>query len=180
LKLKKVEVCVTCGGPHAYYNYTATDGIPYEAHAIARTSNKGGNQYRPPMDPIYRPNHYPGPPDFNQNQNVQNRNQNQNRMNQGYQNQENFNQGQGFQNQNQGFQNQGNFNRNQGQGNFNQGYFHGNNNQNQGNFQHQGPNQNNRAQNFPNQTQAIVPTGPSSDELLKQFIPGRNEQVVKK
>jgi hypothetical protein len=60
-----------------------------------------------PMDPNYRPHHCPGPPGFNQNQNVQNRGQNQNRGNQGFQNQGNFNQGHGFQNQNQGFQNQG-------------------------------------------------------------------------
>ena len=75
-----MEVCVTCGGPHAYYNCTATDGTPYEAHVVVGSQNQGGNQYRPPMDPSYRPqHHYPGPPGFNQNQNVQNRGQNQNR-----------------------------------------------------------------------------------------------------
>ena len=177
-EVKKVEVCVTCGGPHAYYNCMATDGNPFEANAIAGPSTHGSNQFRPPMDPNYRSNHYPGPPGFNQN--VQNRNQNfqnQNRMNQGYQNQGNFNQGHGFHNQNQGFQNQGfqhqgNFNRNQGQGHSNQGNFHGNN-QYQGNFQNQGPN--NRGQNFPTPTQAIVPTGPSSDELLKQFMKSQEE-----
>ena len=42
-EVKKVEVCVTCGGTHAYYNCTATDGNPYEANAIAGTSNQGGN-----------------------------------------------------------------------------------------------------------------------------------------
>ena len=26
-EVKKVEVCVTCGGPYAYYNCTATDGV---------------------------------------------------------------------------------------------------------------------------------------------------------
>jgi hypothetical protein len=163
-EVKKVEVCVTYGGPHAYYNCTATDGTPYEAHVVVGSQNQGGNQYRPPMDPSYRPqHHYPGPPGFNQNQNVQNRGQNQNRVNQGFQNQ-------GFQHQN-----QGNFNRNQGQGNFNSGYFHGNNNPHQGNFQNQGPNPNNRAPNIPNPNQAIVPTGPSSDELLKQFMKSQEE-----
>lgn len=121
------------------------------------------------MEPSYRANTHMGPPGFNQNPNLQNRNQNQPRMNQGYQNQGNFNPG-----QNQGFHNQGNFNRN----NFNPGnHFQGNGNPNQGNFQpQQGYNQNNRVQNFPNQTQAILPTPQSSsDELLKQFMKTQEE-----
>ena len=62
---------------------------------------------------------------------------------------------------NQGYQNQGNFKQGQGF-------------QHQGNF-NQGPNQNNRAQNFNNSPQGIVPTGPSSDELLKQFMKSQEE-----
>ena len=38
-EVKKVEVCVTCGGPHAYYNCTATDGSPFEAHDVVGSSN---------------------------------------------------------------------------------------------------------------------------------------------
>ena len=163
-EVKKIEVCVTCGGPHAYYNCTATEGNPFEVNAIAGSSNQGGNQYRPQMEQNYRASNQSGPPGFPQNFN-QNRNQNQNRMNQGFQNQGNFNQG---------FQNQGNLNRNQGYGN--QGNnFHGNGNHNQGNFQHQAFNQNNRAQNSPNQNQAIVQTQSSTDELLKQFMKAQEE-----
>lgn len=71
-EVKKVEVCVTCGGPHAYYNCMATDGNTFEANAVVATSNQEGNQYHPQMDPNYHPNPYPGPPGFSQNQNVQN------------------------------------------------------------------------------------------------------------
>ena len=104
-EVKKVEVCVTCGGPHAYYNCTTTDGSPFEANDIAGTSNQVGNQYRPQNEPNYRANTYQGPPGFNQNHNMQNPNQNQPRMNQGYQNQGNF-----YPGPNQGFQHQGNLN----------------------------------------------------------------------
>ena len=68
-EVKKVEECVTCGGPHAYYNCMATDRNPFEANAVGGISNQGGNQYRAPIDPNHRPNHYPGPPGFNQNRN---------------------------------------------------------------------------------------------------------------
>ena len=40
-EVKKIEVCVTCGGPHAYYNCTTTDGTPFDANAITGTSNQG-------------------------------------------------------------------------------------------------------------------------------------------
>jgi hypothetical protein len=63
-EVKKVEVCVTCGGPHAYYNCTATDGNPFEVNAIAVNSNQGGNQYRPQIDPNYRASNQGGPPGF--------------------------------------------------------------------------------------------------------------------
>lgn len=77
-------------------------------------------------------------------------------------------------NYNQGSQNHGNLNRNQGYGNFNQGNnFHGN--QNHGNFQNQGFNQNNRAQKFSHQNQAVVQTQSSTDELLKQFMKAQEE-----
>jgi hypothetical protein len=65
-EVKKVEVCVTCGGPHAYYNCTATDGNPFEVNAIAGNSNQGGNQYRPQVEPNYRASNQSGPPGFSQ------------------------------------------------------------------------------------------------------------------
>ena len=43
-EVKKVEVCVTCGGPHAYYNCMATDGTPFKVNAVVGTFNQGGNQ----------------------------------------------------------------------------------------------------------------------------------------
>jgi hypothetical protein len=75
-EVKKVDVCVTCGGPHAYYNCTATDGNPFEVNAIAGSSNQGGNQYRPQMEPNYRANNQSGPPGFSQPNNPNRFNQN--------------------------------------------------------------------------------------------------------
>lgn len=197
------QSCETCGGPHAYSECPATSGYPHEdVYAAQGSYNSGGNNYQPQGDRnllSYRSNNFLGPPGFNQNPNVPNRNQNQNqnRTNQGYQNQGNVNpnQNQGFHhNQNQGFQHQGNYNRNQGQNNYQGNNSHGHGNQHQGNFQNHGSNHNNRAQNFPNQnqaittttqnypnqappnnTQAIVPTGPSHEELLRQFMKSQEE-----
>ena len=175
-EVKKVDTCVTCGGPHAYYNCTATDGNPFEVNAIVGNSNQGGNQYRPQMEQNYRTNNQSGPPGFSQPNNPNRFNQNQQQRNPNVQNQfqapMNQYQNQGG-NYNQGSQNQGNLNRNQGYGNFNQGNnFHGN--QNHGNFQNQGFNQNNRAQNFP-QNQTVAQPQSSTDELLKQFMKAQEE-----
>jgi gas vesicle protein len=68
-EIKKIEVCVTCGGPHSYYNCTATEGNPFEVNAIAGSSNQGGNQYRPQVEPNYRASNQSGPPGFPQNPN---------------------------------------------------------------------------------------------------------------
>ncbi|GJR57624.1 hypothetical protein Tco_1499786 [Tanacetum coccineum] len=94
------ETCVTCGGPHPYYECLATDSNIFNASATTRTYNQGGNRYRPQGDPNYRASNQMGPSGFPPT-NVQN-NQNYNRYNQ---NQGNYqalnNQGRG-QNFNQG------------------------------------------------------------------------------
>ncbi|GKC33932.1 hypothetical protein Tco_1046316 [Tanacetum coccineum] len=41
------ETCVTCGGPHPYYECLAADGNTFDAYAAAGTYNQGGNGYRP-------------------------------------------------------------------------------------------------------------------------------------
>ncbi|GJT86895.1 reverse transcriptase domain-containing protein [Tanacetum coccineum] len=105
------ETCVTCGGPHPYYECLATDSNTFNAYAATGTYNQGGNGYRPQGDPNYHASNQMGPPGFPLN--VQN-NQNYNRYN----------------------QNQGNYQapNNQGRGqNFNQG----NNNYQAPNFQAQ-------------------------------------------
>ncbi|GJU86133.1 reverse transcriptase domain-containing protein [Tanacetum coccineum] len=104
------ETCVTCGGPHPYYECLATDSNTFNAYAATGTYNQGGPGYRPQGDPNYRASNQMGPPGFPP-PNVQN-NQNYNRYN----------------------QNQGNYQapNNQGRGqNFNQG----NNNYQAPNFQ---------------------------------------------
>ncbi|GJY97951.1 hypothetical protein Tco_0514861 [Tanacetum coccineum] len=104
------EICVTCGGPHPYYECLATDSNTFNAYAATGTYNQGGPGYRPQGDPNYRASNQMGPPGFPPS-NVQN-NQNYNRYN----------------------QNQGNYQapNNQGRGqNFNQG----NNNYQAPNFQ---------------------------------------------
>ncbi|GJW20545.1 reverse transcriptase domain-containing protein [Tanacetum coccineum] len=103
------EICVTCGGPHPYYECLATDSNTFNAYAATRTYNQGGPGYHPQGDLNYRASNQIGPPGFPPN--VQN-NQNYNRYN----------------------QNQGNYQapNNQGRGqNFNQG----NNNYQAPNFQ---------------------------------------------
>ncbi|GJS97941.1 reverse transcriptase domain-containing protein [Tanacetum coccineum] len=104
------EICVTCGGPHPYYECLATDSNTFNAYAATVSYNQGGNGYRLQRDPNYRASNQMGPPGFPP-PNVQN-NQNYNRYN----------------------QNQGNYQapNNQGRGqNFNQG----NNNYQAPNFQ---------------------------------------------
>ncbi|GJT10396.1 hypothetical protein Tco_0857438 [Tanacetum coccineum] len=48
------EICVTCGGPHPYYECLATDGNTFNASAATGTYNQGGPGYRPQGDPNYR------------------------------------------------------------------------------------------------------------------------------
>ncbi|GKD91806.1 hypothetical protein Tco_1371643 [Tanacetum coccineum] len=48
------EICVTCGGPHPYYECLATDGNTFNALAATGTYNQGGPEYRPQGDPNYR------------------------------------------------------------------------------------------------------------------------------
>nr|GEU35636.1 retrovirus-related Pol polyprotein from transposon TNT 1-94 [Tanacetum cinerariifolium] len=87
------ETCVTCGGPHNYYDCLATDANTFNASAAAGTYNQGGNGYRPHGETNYRVSNQMRPPGFPQ-PNVQN-NQNWYNQNQGYnQNRgNNFNQG---------------------------------------------------------------------------------------
>nr|GEX88229.1 reverse transcriptase domain-containing protein [Tanacetum cinerariifolium] len=94
------ETCVTCGGPHMYYECLATDSNTFNASAATRTYNQGSNGYRPQGDPNYRASNQMGPPGFPLS-NVQD-NQNYNRYNQNQRNyQASNNQGIG-QNFNQG------------------------------------------------------------------------------
>ncbi|GJQ89073.1 reverse transcriptase domain-containing protein [Tanacetum coccineum] len=41
------EICVTCGGPHPYYGYLATDSNTFNASAAMRNYNQGATGYRP-------------------------------------------------------------------------------------------------------------------------------------
>ncbi|GKC96415.1 reverse transcriptase domain-containing protein, partial [Tanacetum coccineum] len=84
------EICVTCGGPHPYYECLATDGNTFNASAATGTYNQGGPGYLPQGETNYRTSNQIRPPGFPQS-NVQN-NQNRYNRNQGY-NQNHFNQG---------------------------------------------------------------------------------------
>ncbi|GJR46568.1 reverse transcriptase domain-containing protein [Tanacetum coccineum] len=84
------ESCVTCGGPHPYYECLAADGNTFNAFAAVATYNQNQG-YRPQGDPNYRASNQMEPPSFppvqnNQNRFNQNQGYNQNRGN-------NFNQG---------------------------------------------------------------------------------------
>ncbi|GKA64665.1 reverse transcriptase domain-containing protein [Tanacetum coccineum] len=81
------EICVTCSGPHPYYECLATDGNTFNAFAATTTYNQRGSGYRPQGDTNYRASNQMRPPGFPQ-PNVQN---NQNRYNQNQGN--SFNQG---------------------------------------------------------------------------------------
>ncbi|GKA09890.1 hypothetical protein Tco_0689323 [Tanacetum coccineum] len=77
--------CVTCGGPHPYYECLAADGNTFNASAAAATFNQNQG-YHPQGDPNYRASNQMGPPGFppvQNNQNCFNQNQgyNQNRGN---------------------------------------------------------------------------------------------------
>ncbi|GJY45980.1 reverse transcriptase domain-containing protein [Tanacetum coccineum] len=69
------EICVTCGGPHPYYECLATDGNTFNASAATGTYNQGGPGYRPRGETNYRASNQMRPSGFPQ-PNVQN---NQNR-----------------------------------------------------------------------------------------------------
>ncbi|GJY16592.1 reverse transcriptase domain-containing protein [Tanacetum coccineum] len=56
------ESCVTCGGPHPYYECLAADGNTFNASAAAATYNQNQG-YRPQGDPNYRASNQMGPPD---------------------------------------------------------------------------------------------------------------------
>ncbi|GKF03359.1 hypothetical protein Tco_0030282, partial [Tanacetum coccineum] len=87
------ESCVTCGGPHPYYECLAADGNTFNASAAAATYNHNQG-YRPQGETNYRASNQMGPLGFPPVQNNQNRfnqnhgyNQNQgNNFNQGNQN----------------------------------------------------------------------------------------------
>ncbi|GJR82981.1 reverse transcriptase domain-containing protein [Tanacetum coccineum] len=55
--------CVTCGGPHPYYECLAADGNTFNASAAAATYNQNQG-YRPQGDPNYHASNQMGPPDF--------------------------------------------------------------------------------------------------------------------
>ncbi|GJR09826.1 reverse transcriptase domain-containing protein [Tanacetum coccineum] len=82
------EICVTCGGPHPYYECLATEGNTFNASAATGTYNQGSPG--PQGETNYRASNQMRPPSFPQS-NVQN-NQNRYNQNQGY-NQNHFNQG---------------------------------------------------------------------------------------
>ncbi|GKD88581.1 hypothetical protein Tco_1364088, partial [Tanacetum coccineum] len=82
--------CVTCEGPHPYYECLASDGNTFNASAAATTYNQNQG-YRPQGNLNYHASNQMGPPGFppvqnNQNRFNQNQGYNQNRGN-------NFNQG---------------------------------------------------------------------------------------
>ncbi|GJZ11495.1 reverse transcriptase domain-containing protein [Tanacetum coccineum] len=58
------EICVTCGGPHPYYECLATDSNTFNAYAATGTYNQGVNGYRPQGDPNYRASNQMGPLGF--------------------------------------------------------------------------------------------------------------------
>ncbi|GJY68754.1 hypothetical protein Tco_0471736 [Tanacetum coccineum] len=104
------ETCVTCGGPHPYYECLATGGNTFDACAAVGIYNQGGNGYRPQGDPNYHASNQMGPPGFPPS-NVQNsQNYNQNRYNQNQRNYQAPN--------NKGFNQQRGQNFNQGNNNY--------------------------------------------------------------
>ncbi|GKD63901.1 hypothetical protein Tco_1306009 [Tanacetum coccineum] len=79
------ESCVTCGGPHTYYECLAANGNTFNASTAAATYNQN-QEYRPQGDSNYRASNQMGPPGFppmknNQNHFNQNQGYNQNRGN---------------------------------------------------------------------------------------------------
>ncbi|GJX16211.1 reverse transcriptase domain-containing protein [Tanacetum coccineum] len=84
------ESCVTCGGPHPYFECLAADGKTFNASVAAATYNQN-QRYRPQGDSNYRASNQMGPPGFPPVQNNQNRFNQNHRYNQNRGN--NFNQG---------------------------------------------------------------------------------------
>ncbi|GKB79201.1 reverse transcriptase domain-containing protein [Tanacetum coccineum] len=60
------ETCVTCGGPHPYYECLATDGITFNASAATGTYNQRGSGYRPWGETNYHASNQMRPPGFPQ------------------------------------------------------------------------------------------------------------------
>ncbi|GKC25931.1 reverse transcriptase domain-containing protein [Tanacetum coccineum] len=58
------EICVTCGGPHPYYECLATDGNNFNASAATGTYNQGGPGYHPQGETNYRARNQIRPPGF--------------------------------------------------------------------------------------------------------------------
>nr|GEV71993.1 DNA-directed DNA polymerase [Tanacetum cinerariifolium] len=58
------ETCVTCGGPHPYYECLSIGGNTFDACVAVGPYNQGGNGYRPQGDLNYRASNQLGPPDF--------------------------------------------------------------------------------------------------------------------
>ncbi|GJS35496.1 reverse transcriptase domain-containing protein [Tanacetum coccineum] len=56
------EICVTCGGPHPYYECLATDGNTFNASAATWTYNQGGPGYRPQGEINYHASNQMRPP----------------------------------------------------------------------------------------------------------------------
>ncbi|GKE09690.1 reverse transcriptase domain-containing protein [Tanacetum coccineum] len=77
------EICVTCGGPHPYYECLATDGNTFNVSAATGTYHQGGPVYRPQGETNYRASNQMRPPSFPQPnvRNNQNQGYNQNRGN---------------------------------------------------------------------------------------------------
>nr|GEW59226.1 hypothetical protein [Tanacetum cinerariifolium] len=74
------ETCVTCGGPHPFYERLATDGNTFDACVAVGTYNQGGNGCRPQGDPNYRASNQMVPPGFPPPNVQNNQNYNQNRQ----------------------------------------------------------------------------------------------------
>ncbi|GKC80243.1 reverse transcriptase domain-containing protein [Tanacetum coccineum] len=56
------EICVTCGGPHPYFECLATDSNTFNASAATGTNNQGGPRYRPQEETNYRASNQIRPP----------------------------------------------------------------------------------------------------------------------
>nr|GEW57706.1 reverse transcriptase domain-containing protein [Tanacetum cinerariifolium] len=73
------ETCVTCGGPHPYYECLATGGNTFDACVVVGTYNQGGNDNRPQGDLNYRASNQIETPSFPPPNVQNNQNYNQNR-----------------------------------------------------------------------------------------------------
>nr|GEY69104.1 reverse transcriptase domain-containing protein [Tanacetum cinerariifolium] len=73
------ETCVTCGGPHPYYECLATSGNTFYACEAVGPYNQGGNGYQPQGDPNYHASNQMGLPGFPPSNVKNSQNYNQNR-----------------------------------------------------------------------------------------------------